>query len=154
MGRATRTKPMMNGQRESDGFIVPTKSLNKSEKLEAEAVEGRNPTKRNTGQQNADRALSRKEPAPSALDRVRKKAKKDKKMKFTSLLHHVSRMRLATAFLNLKRKAAPGVDGITWKQYRENLDENISDLHGRLHRGAYRAKPTKRATIDKEDGRN
>lgn len=144
---------MMNGQRESDGFIVPSKLPNKSEESEAEVMEGRNPTKRNTDQQNADRTLNRKEPAPSALDRVRKKAKKDKKMKFTALLHHVSRMRLATAFLSLKRKAAPGVDGVTWKQYRENLDKNIQDLHGRLHRGAYRAKPSKRATIDKEDGR-
>jgi group II intron reverse transcriptase/maturase len=87
------------------------------------------------------------------LDRVRQAARRDKGAKFTALLHHVTVDRLRRAFWTLKRQAAPGVDGVTWSQYRENLEGNLHDLHARLHRGAYRAKPTRRRYIPKADGR-
>lgn len=87
-----------------------------------------------------------------ALDRVREAAKRDKKAKFTALLHHVSVERLRAAYEGLNRKAAAGVDGITWQQYGVQLEAKLRDLHARLHRGAYRAMPTRRARIPKPDG--
>jgi group II intron reverse transcriptase/maturase len=91
---------------------------------------------------------------PSALERVRQAARKDRKQQFTALLHHVYDIeRLRTAYLALQRGAAPGVDGETWKHYGENLEANLRDLSGRLERGAYRAKPVRRAYIPKADGR-
>jgi retron-type reverse transcriptase len=84
---------------------------------------------------------------------VREAALRDKKMRFTALLHHVSPDRLRHAFLGIKRNAAPGPDGVTWEQYAANLDGNIQDLHSRLQRGAYRARPSRRAYIPKPDGR-
>ena len=91
--------------------------------------------------------------APSALDRVRKRAGQDRKAKFTTLLHHVTVDRLREAFLQLRKKASPGVDGVTWEQYATNLEDNLEGLHAGLHRGAYRAKPSRRAYIPKADGR-
>ncbi len=119
----------------------------------AEAVEERRPAKGNTGQQNAPRTQSRSSCATSALDRVREAAKRDREAKFTALLHHVTIDRLRTAFSSLKRKAAPGTDGVTWQQYAADLEANLRDLHARLHRGAYRAKPSRRTYIPKADGR-
>jgi len=145
-------KPAMNGPGKSDGPIVPTKSPNNAREPAAEAVEGRGPTQGNAGQQNASRTQSRTS-APSALDRVREAASRNKKAKFTALLHHVTVDRLRGAFLSLKRKATPGVDGVTWRQYETNLEENLRDLHSRVHRRAYRAKPARRAYIPKADGR-
>jgi len=90
----------------------------------------------------------------SALWRVRQAAKKDKKMRFTSLMHHIYNPEmLREAFLKLKRDAAAGVDGETWRQYAQDLDKNIQDLSERLARGAYRAKPSRRVYIPKADGR-
>ena len=90
----------------------------------------------------------------SALERIRQAASRDKKLRFTGLWHHVYEVsRLRDAYYNLKRKAAPGVDGETWKHYGENLEENLQELSGRLRRGAYRAKPVKRAYIPRADGR-
>jgi len=145
-------KPTMHGPQKSDGFVVPTKSPNNAGRAAAEATEGRNPAKGNTSQQNALRTQSWEVRAPSALERVRDVARKDKGAKFTALLHHVTEDRLRTAFFELKRKAAPGVDGVTWDAYSERLDERIADLHGRVHRGGYRAKPSRRVFIPKSDG--
>lgn len=92
--------------------------------------------------------------APSALERVRQAARRDRKLRFTTLLHHVYDVdALREAYFRLKRDAAPGVDGQTWRQYGEALEENLQDLAARLKRGAYRAKPVKRAYIPKADGR-
>ncbi len=119
----------------------------------AEEVEGRHPTKGNTAQQNAPRTQSRSHGAPSALDRVRQVARRDKDAKFSALLHHVTVDRLRSAFRSLKRKASPGTDGVTWPQYAADLEGNLRDLHCRLHRGAYRARPSRRTYIPKADGR-
>jgi group II intron reverse transcriptase/maturase len=89
----------------------------------------------------------------SGLERVRERAKAEKKERFTALLHHVDVDLLRAAFTALKRDAAPGVDGLTWRQYEQNLEPNLVDLHGRVHRGAYRAQPSRRKFIPKADGR-
>jgi group II intron reverse transcriptase/maturase len=115
-------------------------------------MEGRGLAEGNTGPQNAPRTQSRIG-APNALDRVRQAAKRDRNAKFTALFHLLTVDRLRGAFLALERGAAAGVDGVTWHQYRADLEGNLRDLHGRLHRGAYRAKPSRRVFIPKADGR-
>jgi RNA-directed DNA polymerase len=89
----------------------------------------------------------------TGLQRVRRTAKEDKQIRFTALLHHLTVDMLRESFLNLKRKAAPGIDGQTWEQYGRNLEEKLVDLHGRVHRGAYRAQPSRRVYLEKPDGR-
>ena len=143
---------MMNDQGMSDRLIVPTKPPNKAEQPAAEAVEGRRLAKGNADQQNTLRTQCRGG-VPSALDRVREVAKRDRKAKFTALFHHLTIDRLRAAFRAVKRKAAPGVDGVTWEQYATRLEENLEDLHAQLRRGAYRAKPSRRVNIPKADGR-
>jgi group II intron reverse transcriptase/maturase len=103
-------------------------------------------------QQNAPRTQGRTS-APSALDRVRQAAERNRRARFTTLFHHITIDRLRDAFLSLEKKAAAGVDGVTWEQYRAGLEGNLQDLHERLHRGAYRAKPSRRVFIPKPDGR-
>jgi group II intron reverse transcriptase/maturase len=116
-------------------------------------VEGSGLTKGNLQQQNASRTPSR-EDAPSALERVRQAAKKDKEMRFTALSHHIYNPEtLRTAYFSMKKEAAPGVDGETWRHYGETLEDNLQDLSHRLKRGAYRARPVRRVYIDKSDGR-
>jgi group II intron reverse transcriptase/maturase len=137
----------------SDRLTVPERPLNKAGEPAAEAAEGRSLAKGNTGGQNASRTQGRAD-ALSALDRVRQAARRDKKQRFTALLHHVYDLgRLRAAYLALKRDAAPGVDGETWRHYGEALEANLRDLRGRLQQGAYRAKPSRRAYIPKADGR-
>ena len=144
---------MMNEHGKSDRPVVPEKSPNKAGTAEAEGMEGRGLAKGNLQQQNASRTQSR-EDAPNALERVRQAARRDKGTKFTTLLHHIYDMdTLRTAYFKLKREATPGVDGETWRHYGEMLEENLSDLSHRLKRGAYRAKPVRRAYILKSDGR-
>jgi group II intron reverse transcriptase/maturase len=119
----------------------------------AEAVEGRGPAKGNPHERNALRTPSRAG-APSALERVRQAAEKDRRQRFTALLHHVYDVgRLRAAYRAVKRDAAAGVDGETWQHYGEDLEANLQDLADRLKRGAYRAKPVRRAYIPKADGR-
>jgi len=119
----------------------------------AEAVEGRRPAKGNSPQQNMLRTQGR-ERMQSALERVRRAAEKDKGLRFTTLAHHVYNVdHLREAYFRLKRAAAPGVDGVTWRQYGEGLEENLQDLAQRLKSGAYRAKPVRRVYIPKPDGR-
>lgn len=143
---------MMNSQGKSDTPVVPTKSPNKAKTPAAEVMEGRGVAKGNTSQQNASRT-QRRISAPSALERVRQAAKRDRKAKFTALLHHVTVDKLRESFFSLKKKAAPGVDGVTWEQYQTGLEDKLLGLHERLHKGAYRAKPSRRAYILKADGR-
>ena len=144
---------MMNEDGKSDGPTVPTKQPNKASLGVAEVVEGRGPTEGNVVQQNTSRTQRRTSDVPSALDRVRQAARRDRKARFTALLHHVTLDRLRSAFEALQRGAAAGVDGVTWKQYQQDQEANLRDLHARLHRGAYRAKPSRRVFIPKADGR-
>jgi len=144
---------MMHDHGQSDSPVVPTKSPNKAGTSAAEGMEGRGLAKGNPPQQNAPRAQDRVG-ASSALERVRQVAVRDKQVRFTTLLHHVYNIdHLRRAYYALKREAAPGIDGETWQHYGEALEENLRDLSGRLARGAYRAKPVKRAYIAKADGR-
>jgi RNA-directed DNA polymerase len=153
IGKAGGQTPMTHDPRKSDGPIVPTKLPNKAASAVAEVVEGRGPPKGNSDQQNAPRTQSRDHGAPSALDRVRQAARKDRKARLTALFHHVTIDLLRDAFQALRKDAAPGVDGQTWQQYQADLDVNLRDLHTRLHRGAYRARPSRRVYIPKADGR-
>ena len=144
----------MNGQPKSDRSVVPTKPSNRASAgaRAEETVEERDLAKRNTRQQNAPRT-QRRTSAPSALNRVREAARKDRSAKFTALLHHITIGALRNAFENLNKKASSGIDGVTWQQYAESLEENLKALHGRLHRGTYRANPSRRVRIPKADGR-
>jgi RNA-directed DNA polymerase len=143
----------MNERRKSDGPEVPLKSPNNTGQPVAEEMEERGPAKGNPLKQNAPRTQGR-EGAPSALERIRLAAARDRKMRFTALLHHVYDLQtLRAAYLSLKREAAAGVDGQTWRHYGERLEENLRELADRLKRGAYRAKPVRRVYIAKADGR-
>jgi RNA-directed DNA polymerase len=143
---------MTNGLGKSDSPAVPEKSPNNAGQPAAEGAEGRGLAKGNLPQQNASRIQSRSN-ALSALERVRQAAAKDKKLRFTALLHHIYNLEtLRTAYLSLKKDAACGVDGETWRHYGETLEVNLQDLSHRLKRGAYRAKPVRRVYIPKADG--
>jgi len=143
----------MDGRGKSDGLVVPGKPPNNAGRPAAEAAEGRGPAKGNSLRRNAPRTQSRAG-APSALERVRQAAGKDRRQRFTALLHHVYDVgRLRAAYLAAKRDAAAGVDGETWQHYGEDLEANLRGLAERLKRGAYRAKPVRRAYIPKADGR-
>jgi RNA-directed DNA polymerase len=143
----------MNGPRKSDSLTVPMKSPNNAGQSAAEGVEGRRLTKGNLRQQTTPRTQSRTG-VPSALERVRQAAVKDRKMRFTALLHHIYDLQtLRAAYFSLKREAAAGVDGETWRHYGERLEENLHDLADRVERGAYRVKPVRRVFIPKADGR-
>src|ERR1700740_1497648 len=144
---------MTNGPGKSDSPTVPGKSPNNPGPPAAEGREERGRPKGTLPQQNASRTPSRKD-APSELGRVRQAAKKDKQLRFTALLHHIYNLEtLRMAYFSLKKEAAPGVDGETWRHYGEELERNLQDLSGRLKRGAYRAKPVRRVYIPKADGR-
>ena len=145
-------KTTMHGGGESYSGVVPAKQPNKSGKPLAEGVEERPLAKENTEQSNPGRTQSRGS-GTSGLERVREVAKKDGKVRFTALLHHVTVDLLRDSYNSLKKKAAPGVDGVTWREYGEGLEARISDLHGRIHRGAYQAQPSRRVWIPKTDGR-
>src|ERR1700689_1325035 len=144
---------MTNGPGKSDRPEVPEKSPNKAGQPAAEEMEGRGLAKGNLPQQNASRTPSR-EDALSALERIRQAAVKDKQLRFTALLHHIYNPEtLRRAYFRLKKEAAAGVDGETWRHYGETLEDNLQILSHRLKRGAYRAKPVRRVYIDKNDGR-
>jgi RNA-directed DNA polymerase len=142
----------MNERGKSDRPVVPAKPPNKAGRPAAEVVEGRGLAKG-----NADGA-TRPGPragvsVPSALDRVRRVARQDKEVRFTALLHHVTVDRLRAAYRALNPKAVVGVDAVTWQDYGCDLEANLQDLCARVHRGGYRAKPSRRVYIPKTDGR-
>jgi RNA-directed DNA polymerase len=143
---------MMNGPEKSDSAIRATKPANKAGRPAAEWVEQRAEAKGNTGQQRTGRAQNR-EGVSQGLERVRQAARQRKKERFTALLHHVTVDLLREAFYALKRKAAPGVDGLRWQDYEAGLEDNLRDLHTRVHRGAYRALPVRRRYIPKPGGK-
>ncbi len=142
----------MNGHGESDGRIVPAKLVNNAVEAAAEPVEERRPAKGNTG--DPPRPGRRAgDDVPSGLDRVREAARKDRNARFTALMHHIDLALLWKSFVAIRPQASPGVDGVTWEAYGENLRENLEDLLARVHSSAYRAKPSRRAYIPKVDGR-
>ena len=123
---------MTNGPGKSDRPAVPEKSLNNAGPPAAEGMEGRGLATGNLPQQNASRTPSR-EDARSALERVRQAASKDEKLRFTPLLHHIYNLEtLRMAYFSLKKEAAPGVEGETWRHYGETLEDNLQDLSPRL----------------------
>jgi group II intron reverse transcriptase/maturase len=124
---------------------------NKDGKASAENEEERPLIKENAGQPHTHPTQSGKR-VSQGLSGVRKAAKENKEMKFTALLHHLTVALLRESFYSLKRKAAPGADGVTWQEYEDGLEDRLTDLHGRVHRGAYRAKPSRRVYIEKADG--
>ena len=148
LGRTAR----MHIPEESDSGVLPMSQSNKDEKLLAEIEEGRPLIEENTLQPGT-RSTQSEARVSLGLAGVRKAAKGKKEMKFTALLHHVTVDLLRESFGSLRRKAAPGVDGVTWQEYEAGLEDRITDLHGRVHRGAYRALPSRRVYIEKEDGR-
>ena len=142
----------MHDREKSDGRVLPVKLPNNAQGGAAEAVEGRRPAKGNAVGETRP-GPSAGQGAPSELGRVRRVAATDKEARFTALLHHVDVDRLRSAYLALRPKAAPGVDGVTWHEYGQTLEGNLEDLHARVHRGSYRAKPSRRVFIPKPDGR-
>jgi RNA-directed DNA polymerase len=137
---------------ESDRAIVPMNQPNKEGQPSAEAGEGRVRTKESIVRSNTSPTQSG-ERVSQGLSDVRQTAKKRKQERFTALLHHVTVDLLRESFYALKRRAAPGVDGVTWRQYETGLEGRLIDLHSRVHRGAYRAQPSRRVYIPKADGR-
>lgn len=144
--------PGMHVRGKSDGRVVPEKLPNKDGILPpAEGVEGRRSTEGNTPRAAAPRTQSRTS-AWMARQRVREVARRDRRARFTALLHHITLDLLRESFYALQRMAAPGIDGVTWQQYEVELDDRLTDLHQRVHRGVYRAQPSKRVFIPKADG--
>ena len=142
----------MNEREKSDRLVVPVMPPNNAADAAAEVVEGRGLREGNATSKTRS-GLRAGQGAPSALDRVRRIAQQDKGARFTALLHYVDVDRLREAYRALNPKAATGVDGVTWLEYGLDLEENLRDLHARVQRGSYRAKPSRRAYIPKPDGR-
>jgi hypothetical protein len=145
----------LHGGEESDGVVVPRSPSNKAPEQPAEAAEreeGRMPTEENTRQTHRPPAQDG-QGVSQGLAGVRKVARERKRERFTTLLHHVTIDRPRASFHALKKNAAPGVDGVTWQEYEEGLEDRLADLKDRIHRGAYRAQPSRRIYIPKEDGR-
>ena len=143
---------MTYGRGKSGSAIVAEKPMNKVGQPAAESVEQRAEAEGNASQRSTDRTQGRVD-VSQALVRIRKVARDRKKERFTALFHHLSVDLLEEAFFELKEDAAPGVDRLTWKDYEAELERNLEDLHSRLHRGAYRALPSRRVYIPKPDGR-
>jgi group II intron reverse transcriptase/maturase len=144
---------MMDEHGQSDSSVVPTKSPNKAVESAAEATEGSGLAKGNSRDSHGDRTQGRVA-TPDGIERVRQAAKRDRKQRFTALLHHVYDIdRLRTAYVALQRDAAAGIDGETWRHYGEALEGNLRDLAARVKRGAFRASPVRRVYIPKADGR-
>src|SRR4051794_12118972 len=142
----------MDDRGKSDGPVVPAKPVNNAPDGAAESVEGRGPAEGNATSETRS-GLSAGTSVLSDLDRVRRAAPKDKDARFTALLHHVDVDRLRAAYWAIRPKAAPGVDGVTWTDYGADLEANLRDLHGRVHGGRYRARPSRRVFTAKTDGR-
>jgi group II intron reverse transcriptase/maturase len=143
---------MMHEQEKSDLSIVAMKLANKGGQPSAESMEQREGAEGNTEKNRTCRTPSRVS-VFHGLDRVRQAAKERKKERFTALLHHVTVDLLRSSYFWLKRNAAAGVDGVTWKDYEQHFEADLIDLHARVHRGAYRALPSRRKYIPKADGR-
>jgi RNA-directed DNA polymerase len=152
-GNADGGKPLMHDHRESDDLVVPAKPPNKpAEMVGAEVVEGRRSVEGNAAMDTRP-GLGAGQGVSTNLAGVRAKARCDGQLRFTALLHHVTVERLEAAYRALRPNAAAGADGVTWREYGENLRANLADLHARVMRGAFRAVPVRRVFIPKPDGR-
>ena len=143
---------MMNETKQSDSSIVVMKRANKEGEPSAEPVERRDGTKGNSVRQST-RRTQRRGSVSQAVDRIRRAIARNPKERLTALLHHVTVEALRSAYLGLRKDAAPGIDGVRWEEYGAKLEERLLDLHRRVHRGAYRAPPVRRVNIPKPDGR-
>jgi RNA-directed DNA polymerase len=143
---------VMHDGGQSDGPVVPEKLPNNAQGGAAEVVEERGSAKENTASATRP-GLCAGSGVSSGLDRVRRAAEKDREARFTALLHHITIDRLRAAYRGLNPRAARGVDGVSWQEYGQDLEGNLRGLHARLHSGAYRARPSRRAYIPKPDGR-
>src|SRR5215831_885739 len=139
-----------NVQEKSDCAVVPLNRSNKEGQLSAEVGEGRAQAGENIVRSHMPPTQSGTR-MPQGLNGVRQAASVRKQERFTALLHHVTLNLLRDSFYALKRQASPGVDGVTWQEYETGLDGRLSDLHNRVHRGAYRAQPSRRVYIPKPD---
>src|SRR5580693_536273 len=151
-GKAYGRTPDVYAAEESDFGVVPMNQPNKSGQPQAEVGEGRPGIKENIAQSGTQLTQSGGS-VSHGLSGVRQRARERKQEKFTALLHHLTVDLLRESYFALQRKAAPGVDGETWQQYGTGLEDRLADLHSRVHRGAYRAKPSRRVYIAKADGR-
>jgi len=142
----------MYGYGKSDRLVVPANLPNKAAEAAAEVGEGRGRAKGNTDSETHP-GHSAGTDASSALGRVREVARRDKDERFTALLHHVNLGRLRRAYWAIRPQAAPGVDGVTWAEYGQDLEASLQDLHGRVQAGRFRATPSRRVYIPKADGR-
>ena len=142
---------MMNGMEKSDSAIVAVKPANKGASASAEPVEPRAEPKGNPEGQSTRRTQNR-ESVSQAADRIRQFVQRERKVRLTTLLHHVTVDALRWAFFELKKNAAAGADGMTWRMYGKELEGRLADLHDRVHSGAYRATPSRRVNIPKPDG--
>jgi RNA-directed DNA polymerase len=152
LGEGDRRTPEMHERGKSDRPVVPAKPPNKPGRPGAEAVEGRGLAKGNTASTSRSGHCAG-QGVSSGLGRVRRAAQKGKEVRFTALLHHVTVDRLRSAYEALSRDAAAGVDGVSWQDYGQDLEGNLRDLHARVQRGGYRARPSRRVYIPKADGR-
>lgn len=159
MGRsdkATSRTADMYAAEESDGLIVPTKRANNADEVQprvaAESVEGRGPVTGNEEQLPSDRPQRRTHQS-GGLFGVRLLAEKNRTLRFTNLMHHLTLELLRAEFFDLKKQAAPGIDDVTWQEYAQDFEKRLADLHARVHSGRYRAQPSKRQWIPKSDGR-
>ena len=151
-GKANNHNPDMYALEDSDCAVVPVKRPNKEASASAEVVEGRAQTKENAAGPGTSPTRSG-ERVSQGLGGVRQAARERKQERFTALLHHLTVELLRKSYYALKRDAAPGVDGVRWGEYEDGLEDRLTDLHGRVHRGAYRAQPSRRVYIPKADGR-
>ena len=151
-GKANNHKPDMYAPEESHDAIVPMKPPNKEAQASAEGVEGRASIKENSVESSV-RPTQSGERVSQGLGGVRRVARERKQERFTTLLHHLTVDLLRESYYALKRNAAPGVDGVRWSEYEDGLEGRLQDLQGRVHRGAYRAQPSRRVYIPKADGR-
>jgi hypothetical protein len=155
LGKGERHKPSVGSNEKSDARIVPGNDPNKvggSTPPLAEGREGRRAAKGNSEHSPAPRTQSRTS-ASTRLDAIRELARRNRKTRFTALMHHVTPELLTESFRQLKRSAAPGVDGVTWRDYEEGLDERIAALWDAVQSGRYRALPSRRVYIPKSNGK-
>jgi group II intron reverse transcriptase/maturase len=154
--KATSQTADMHAAEESDGLIVPSKRANNADeavpRVAAESVEGRGPAKGNEEQSPIDRP-QRRNHRSGGLFGVRLAAEKNRKLRFTNLMHHLTLELLHASFFDLKKSAAAGIDDVTWQEYAQAFETRLQDLHTRVHSGRYRAQPSKRQWIPKSDGR-
>lgn len=151
-GKAKRRNPMMHDSKKSESPILAVNATNNPGQAGTESPERRGDTKENASTINTRRTQSRGSVSPG-LARIRQQAVAQPKLRFTALLHHVTVDLLRESYFALKRKAAAGVDGVTWSAYGDELEERLLDLHCRVQSGAFRALPSRRRMIPKPDGR-